>query len=262
MRATLAAAKAAGRAAVGGWVSSGGEFSLGVYRRAAYDYVCIDCQHALLDEASAAALVQRTPPGSPATLVRVSKNDAALIGKIADAGADGVIVPMIETVGDAVMAVRAVHYPPRGVRSYGPMRPDLRICGLPELESRVAVIAMIETRQGLSNVDEICAVPGLSGVYLGPADLSVALGFDPKAAFSSDQLAEAVQQVSRACRANGLAFGMHQSGPDTARRWIERGVDFVSLGTDGATFATAVTDQLWKMQDHAPTGVSPSRTDH
>lgn len=111
---SLAQAWAAGRAALGGWVSAGGEFSLRGYRRAGYDYVGIDCQHSALDEADAAMLLQRTLPSDPATIVRVSKNDAALIGRLADAGADGIIVPMVSTAQQARDAAAAVAYPPVG----------------------------------------------------------------------------------------------------------------------------------------------------
>ena len=94
---SLSEAWASGRAALGGWVSAGGEFSLRGYQRAGYDYVGIDCQHSALDEADAAVLLQRASAADPATIVRVSKNDATLMGRLADAGADGIIVPMIST---------------------------------------------------------------------------------------------------------------------------------------------------------------------
>ena len=118
---SLAEAWASGRAALGGWVSAGGEFSLRAYRRAGYDYVGIDCQHSTLDEADAAVLLQRTSPADPATIVRVSKNDSALIGRLADAGADGIIVPMVSTAQQAREAVAAIRLPAGGLRSFGPI---------------------------------------------------------------------------------------------------------------------------------------------
>ncbi|MCW2542262.1 MAG: HpcH/HpaI aldolase [Frankiales bacterium] len=226
-------------AAVGGWVSGGAEFTLDLYRRAGYDYVGIDCQHTPYNEAMAAAMLQRTPVGAPATIVRVSKNDSALIGKLADAGADGVIIPMVDTAAEAAAALEAVRYPPRGVRSFGPMRSDLRVDDLVALGDRVAIFVMIETADGLANVEEIAAVPGLTGVYVGPADLSIGLGLNPLTAFTTEQLYEPIERIRKACEANDLILGMHQASAASAGNWISRGVRLASLGGDSATFLAA-----------------------
>jgi 4-hydroxy-2-oxoheptanedioate aldolase len=227
------------RAAVGGWVSGGGEFTLDLYRRAGYDYVGIDCQHTPMNEAIVAAMLQRTPAGSPATVVRVSKNDSALIGRVVDAGADGVIIPMVNTADEAAAAVAAVRYPPHGMRSFGPMRPDLRVDDLVALSARVSVFVMIETVDGLDNVEKITAVEGVAGVYVGPADLSIGLGLNPMAAFTSDQLVEPISRIRRACESAGVVLGMHQANAATAATWISRGVRLVSLGGDTAVFLSA-----------------------
>jgi 4-hydroxy-2-oxoheptanedioate aldolase len=238
-----------GRAALGGWVAAGGEFSLSGYRRAGYDYVGIDCQHSALDEAAAAVMLQRASPADPATIVRVSKNDSALIGRLADAGADGIIVPMVSTAQQAREAVAAIRYPPAGVRSFGPTRPDLPASDLTAMAARVSLFVMIETAEGLGNVEEITQVPGLSGVYVGPADLSIGLGMEPMRAFTTDQLAEAVERIRTACEASGIVLGMHQIDGASARPWIGRGVRLATLGSDLGVFIAAARAELQLARD-------------
>jgi 2-keto-3-deoxy-L-rhamnonate aldolase RhmA len=240
---SLKAAWANGGAALGGWVSSL-EFSLDLFRRAEYDYIGIDCQHTVLSEAQAAAAIVKAVPGGPAVVVRVSKNDPALIGKLCDAGADGIIVPMVNTAEEAAAAVAATHYPPRGVRSFGPHGPGLRGHSLTELGERVSVFAMVETSEGLKNVDQIAAVAGLAGIYVGPADLSIGLGLDPMQAFSTDQLVEPVGQIRKACENNGIILGMHQANAATSITWVKRGVRFATISNDAGLFVTAAAAAL------------------
>lgn len=253
--ASLEQAWESGRAAVGGWVTAATTFSLDLYRRAQYDYIGIDCQHSVLSEADAAAMLVRLPGNGPAMIVRVSKNDSALIGKVCDAGADGIIVPMVNTAAEAEAAVAATRYPPRGVRSFGPMRPDLRADDIVALADRVSVFVMIETSAGLDNVDEITAVDGLRGVYVGPADLSIGLGLNPLTAFTSDQLVGPIDRIRAACEANGLVLGMHQANATSATAWIARGVRFATLGSDGGLFLAAAIAALREARgDNVETG--------
>jgi 4-hydroxy-2-oxoheptanedioate aldolase len=247
-----------GRAAIGGWVSRGHDFTIDMFRRAGYDFVGIDCQHTPVDESTVAAMLAHTPAGSPATLVRVSKNDATLIGLLADAGADGVIVPMVSTVDEAAAAVAAVHYPPRGIRSYGPMRPDLPMRDLQAMAARVSIFVMIETEEGLANVEEIAAVPGVAGIYVGPSDLSIALGLDPALGFESDQLVEPVERIRQACEKSGVVLAMHQVRADDAVRWIERGVRLVSISDRFMLFAAAVAE-LERAREATPPGPGTPR---
>ena len=151
--------------------------------RLGYDYVVLDGQHGLIGYQglmtgllaidAGAAIGPRATVG----MVRVEANDPTPIGRALDAGATGVIVPLIDTAEDVASAVRAAKYPPVGARSFGPMRASLRIGPVPaDANEATVVLAMIETPLGLKNVAEICATPGLDGVYVGPSDLSLALG--------------------------------------------------------------------------------------
>jgi 4-hydroxy-2-oxoheptanedioate aldolase len=249
---SLARPWASGRAAIGGWVSRGHDFTVDLFRQAGYDFVAIDCQHTPIDESAVASILAHTHPGSPATLVRVSKNDASLIGLLADAGADGVIVPMVSTADEAAAAVAAVRYPPRGVRSYGAMRADLPLHDLRAMAERVSIFVMIETEAGLANIEEITSVPGIAGVYIGPGDLSIALGLDPVLGLTTDQLAEPVEHIRRACEASGVVLGMHQIRAEHAIRWISRGVRLAAISDRFMLLAAAVAELEAARRGSAP----------
>jgi 2-keto-3-deoxy-L-rhamnonate aldolase RhmA len=240
-----------GQPAFGGWLTTDSESTMQTFGRLGYDYVGIDTQHTVLSDAQAAVLVRRLSDAPFAVIVRVAKNDPALIGRVLDAGADGVIIPMVNTADEAAAAVSACRYPPDGVRSFGPMRADLGL-DLQRLQDRVSCFVMIETSLGLDNVNEICAVPGLGGVYIGPADLSIGLGLNPMLAFSSDQLEEPVKRIEAACTKFDVVMGAHSLNGSNAARWASRGARLVSLGADSVMFATIAAQELETARKGAP----------
>ncbi len=160
----------------GGWVVGPTIIGPEEFAHAGYDYVGFDVQHGYLDDADVALLLRRLEHVPIATAVRLPSADPAPIGRVLDAGADAVIIAMVESAEQAAAAVAATRYAPAGVRSFGPLRASLGHDPA-ALEARASVFAMIETAQGLSALDEICAVPGLTGVYVGPADLAISLGY-------------------------------------------------------------------------------------
>jgi 4-hydroxy-2-oxoheptanedioate aldolase len=229
--------------AFGGWLTSESESTLEMFGRLGYDYVGIDTQHTVLSEAQAAVLVRRLAGAAFAVVVRVPANLPAAIGRVLDAGADGIIVPMVSNPAEARAAVAACRYPPEGVRSFGPMRADLGL-DLAAIAARASCFVMIETSEGLANVEEICAVPGLAGVYIGPADLSIGLGLNPMLAFTTEQLREPVESILVACQRNGLVMGSHSLNGADAARWAGRGARFVSIGADSVMLATIAGREL------------------
>ncbi|RCV48471.1 HpcH/HpaI aldolase family protein [Marinitenerispora sediminis] len=200
-----------------------------------YDYVGIDVQHGLLDYAGAlSALTAVDARGRAAGLVRVPAKDPAWVGRALDAGARGVIVPLVDSAEEAAAMVRATRYPPHGVRSYGPMRSALRVGPVPaEADDAVACVVMIETAAALEAVEEICATPGLDAVYVGPSDLALALGArwpgDPDVA---DALQDAMKRVAAAAAAAGIAAGAHSPDGATAVRRFEAGFTFATIASD------------------------------
>ncbi|TCC27540.1 HpcH/HpaI aldolase family protein [Kribbella speibonae] len=208
--------------------------------RLGYDYVVLDAQHGLIGYqglmTGLLAIDAGASIGPRATvgLVRVEANDPTPIGRALDAGATGVIVPLIDSADDVARAVRAAKYPPVGVRSFGPMRAALRIGPVPaDSNDATVVLAMIETPLGLENVAEICATPGLDGVYVGPSDLSLALG----ARFPGDPevegpFEEAVELIARTAREAGIAAGIHTFDGESAKKRLDQGYTFATVASD------------------------------
>ncbi|MBY6706277.1 aldolase [Rhodococcus sp. BP-241] len=200
-----------------------------------WDYICLDLQHGLIGyDGMLRGLTAIDAAQGPAGLVRVESNDQTYIGKALDAGARGVIVPLIDTAEDAARAVSYVRYPPAGVRSYGPMRSQLRVGPLPaDANDGVVVLAMIETPDGLENVEAICAVPGLDGVYVGPSDLRIAVGGASPSDNSVDDVFDAaVVRVQEAAAAAGIAAGIHTPSGEVAARRLAQGYTFATVASD------------------------------
>ncbi|MET8469161.1 aldolase/citrate lyase family protein [Streptomyces sp. NPDC006422] len=216
--------------------------------RIGYDYLAFDAQHGLFGyQGLLNNLIATDTRGSSAVgMVRVEANDLTYIGRALDAGAAAVIVPLIDTPQDAADAVAAVRYPPHGRRSYGPMRAQLRIGPNPaDTHEQTAVLAMIETADGLANVEEICATPGLDGVYVGPSDLRLAIGgktsTDPDVA---DEFEQALTRVRKAAEAAGIAAGIHNADGASAARRLAEGYTFATVAADVVHLQQAATAHL------------------
>ncbi len=164
--------------AIGYWSALDAPVATERIGRLGYDYVVLDGQHGLIGYSGILnGLMAVDAGGQTVGLVRVEDNHLTPIGRALDAGAAGVIVPLVSTPAEAAAAVSATRYPPAGRRSYGPMRSALRIGPRPnEANAGTLVFVMIETREGLENVEAICRTPGLDGVYVGPSDLVLGLG--------------------------------------------------------------------------------------
>lgn len=176
-----------------------------------------------------------------AGVVRVSANDPALIGRVADAGADGIIVPAVSTQQEAEEIVNAVRFPPSGRRSFGPMRQDLGVDPA-QLEQRVSLLPMIETKEGLANLEQICGVAGIAGVYVGPADLCISLEREPLAGFAGDVIDDELRRIVRACDDAGIMPGVHAVNVPTARGFVSRGFRMVTVGSDKGLLFSAFAD--------------------
>jgi len=200
-----------------------------------WDYLALDLQHGLIGYSGMlSGLTAVDAAGGPVGLVRVEANDPTPIGRALDAGAAGVIVPLVNDAAGAARAVAAATYPPNGIRSYGPMRSQLRIGPVPaEADRDTVVLAMIETPEGLANVEEICAVPGLDGVYVGPSDLRLAVGgAHPQDPAVADEFEAAVTRVREAAAAAGVAAGIHTPDGAVAARRLAEGFTFASVASD------------------------------
>ena len=200
--------------------------------RVGFDYVCIDTQHGAIEYSDAVGMIQAILLGGSVPIVRVPWNEAGIIGKMLDAGAHGVIVPMVNTVEEAEAVVRAARYAPHGSRSYGPSVAGMRQADyLAWAADNVAVIPMIETGQALDNLDKILAVDGIDAIYVGPADLSLSLGLAPGNNDDDPVFAEAYSTIIAACERAGVIAGCHATGSLTPRR-TAAGFRMVTATTD------------------------------
>ena len=212
------------RPVVGLWASIPATLTAEVAAAAGAGYVVVDQQHGAVDPSALLAMLQAIDAGGAPALVRVSANDAWVIGHALDLGAQGVIVPMVEDGEQAARAVAACRYAPAGVRSFGALR------GGPEVPPLCLV--MVETRAGLERAEEIAATPGLDGIYIGPSDLALSLGLEPTLRLEHPPVLDAIERVRGACDARGVLCGLHCLTAEDAAAQAGRGFAMVTAGGD------------------------------
>lgn len=227
----------------GGWVVGPTIIGPEEFARAGYDYVGFDVQHGYLDDADVALLLRRLEHVPIATVVRLASPDPAPIGRVLDAGADAVIVAMVESAETAAAAVAATQYAPVGVRSFGPLRTSLGVDPAAH-EERASVFAMIETARGLSALAEICAVPGLSGVYVGPADFAISLGHTPAQAWTEPTVLDAMERISEGVSAAGLITAAHAGTGIYGKVMAELGFRMITLTSESQALRRGAADHL------------------
>ena len=242
----LRQAWAGGRCAFGMWAMVPGSFGVELLCAARPDYVCVDGQHGLADLGALVPMLAAAEAAGATPLVRVPRNDPADIGKALDAGARGIIVPLVNDASEAARAARACRYPPEGSRSYGPVRASV-VLGTNDpaaLGREVSCIVMVETREGLRNVEEIAATPGVDGIYVGPADLALSLGLPPTFDVVEPAHVEAVDKIKQACKRHGIAAGIHTASAEMAKKHARAGFDMVTAGTDATLLSGAARARL------------------
>lgn len=236
----------AGEQTIGGWLSLANVHTAELLANAGFDWLCVDLQHGLLDYGDLRSMLPAISTTPTVPIVRVHRNDGGDIGKVLDAGAMGVIVPMVNTPAEAAAAVAACRYAPVGSRSFGPVRAGLYGGRgyAEEANDQIACIVMIETQQALDDVDAIVATPGVDGVYIGPADLAISLGLPLSSIAADERHLAAVTRIQDACRAAGVAAGIHTIGLADAQRRLAAGFHFVTLGSDAGFLMQAATADL------------------
>lgn len=211
-----------------------------------FDWLCVDLQHGMLSYDDLKYMLPAISTTDTIPIVRVPWNEPYEIMKALDAGAYGVIVPMVNNRAEAEQAVSACRYPPDGLRSFGPVRAAMYGGRgyADEANGQIACIAMIETAEGLDNLDEIATTPGLDAIYIGPSDLSFALGLKPVGQFEEPIHIETVGKIYDACRRAGIAAGIHTGSLEYTQRYLEQGFNLITLGTDTAFMARMAVKEL------------------
>lgn len=233
-----------GRSVLNGWLSIANAFSAEIMAEQGYDSITIDLQHGIVDYQAAVSMLQAMRASGVVPLVRVPWLDPAHIMKALDAGAYGVICPMVNSRAEAEALVSYVRYPPHGVRSFGPSRAVISAGSNygQEANAQVLCFAMIETAEAVKNLAEIVATPGLDGVYIGPADLTLGLtgmkyptGFDRE----EPEMIESIKQVLDAVHSVGIRAALHCGSPAYATRAAQWGFDMVTVSNDVRLLAGA-----------------------
>ena len=233
---------AKGEAVVSAWLSIGNSYTAEIAGHAGYDCVLVDLQHGMSDVLTMIGMLQAISSTPATPIVRVPSNDAALIMKCLDAGSFGIICPMINSAEEARAFVAATRYPPLGTRSFGPAR-GLLYGGADYFEHADAAIVrlgMIETREGLAELDEICAVDGLDGIFVGPNDLGLTMGRGTLGDPTDPEVKDAILRCLASAKAQGKHAGLFCPSAAVAARRAAEGFDFVVPNSDANLLKAAL----------------------
>lgn len=225
---------AAGDALGAAWIALDSPTAAEAVAAGGVDVVVLDMQHGLTHAGNLPAMLQAAQGTGTPALVRVAANDPTEITRALDLGADGVIVPLVSDAAEAAAAVGPCRYPPTGNRSYGPLRAAIRHGNATAAERAAAVFVMIETRAGLEQVEAIAATPGLTGLFVGPADLGLALGLGTQTDGHHPEHRDALERVLAACREHGIACGIYSNDPAYGLELVDRGMQLVVIASDAA----------------------------
>jgi len=227
----------AGEATLGAWCTIPSSWTAEVAARAGHDWVCVDTQHGLIGYDAMLPMLQAISAGGVPSFVRVPWNEPGSIMKALDAGAGGVIVPMVNSVDEARAAVGACRYAPDGIRSMGPIRArDVNR----DWQHPLCVV-MIETVAAVARADEILAVPGIDAVFIGPNDLAVSAGLDSSYEGRHPEHRRLIESIFASARKNGVAAGIMCGSAQVALQWHQ--VGFVMLGLQSDTRLLAVASE-------------------
>ncbi|MEX0386547.1 HpcH/HpaI aldolase family protein [Spiribacter onubensis] len=243
------------RPALNGWCSIGNPLTAEIMAAQGFDSVTVDIQHGALDYTALLPMFQAMKASGATLMARVPWRDPSWIMKTLDAGAEGIICPMINSRAEAEEFVSYLRYPPLGQRSFGPTRAAFGLPGynVPDANSQILALAMIETADGVENLEAIASTPGLDGIYVGPADLTLgtqdgrlAPGFDRQ----EPEMIELIQHIASVCNAHGIAACLHCGSADYAARAISWGYRLTTVGGDSRFLAAAAGTAVanWREQ--------------
>lgn len=238
---------------LGAWCLLPNALSAEMLAKGGFDWVLVDMQHGCMDYETAVNMIRAIDLGGVTPLVRVPWNEPGIIGRMLDAGAMGVVVPMIQDAEDARRAVDACLYPPAGRRSFGPIRVGTRDGAgyFASANQRVAVMPMIETADALANVEAIAAVPGVDALFVGPFDLSIALGLPPGDNDGEPLFDAALARIGEAARVAGIATAVLANADLTPLR-ARQGFRMISVVTDAMVLNRAAAADLARARGQTP----------
>ena len=239
-----------GGAAVNGWLAIPNGFSAETMAHQGWDTLTIDLQHGVVDYQAMVGMLQAISTTDVVPIVRVPWLEPGILMKALDAGAYGVICPMVNTREDAQKLVAWTHYAPRGTRSFGPVRALLYGgADYPQhANDTIVTFAMIETAKAVDNLDDILSVEGLDAIYIGPSDLSLSMGCRPVFDDVDPKAAQAIDHILARAKAHGVVAGIHNGNPEGALARIVKGFQFVTVSSDARLMAAGAQQVMAKMR--------------
>jgi len=247
-----------GKPIINSWLAVPSSFSAEVMAQQGWDSLTIDMQHGLIDYPNAVSMLQAISTTETIPMARVNWNEPGQIMKILDAGCYGIICPMVSNRKEAENFIQACQYPPNGYRSFGPIRASIYGGGdyAKYADREILKLAMIETKEALEKLDEILDTPNLDGIYIGPADLSLALGEEP--GFDKAENTKAYKEILRileAANKRNLLAGLHNGTAEYAQKMIKIGFNLVTVGSDSRYITAGAKNDLEKLK-----GIKGSKT--
>ena len=241
----------AGKPIINSWLAVPSSFSAEVMANQGWDSLTIDMQHGLIDYPNAVNMLQAISTTETTPMARVNWNEPGQIMKILDAGCYGVICPMVSNRKEAENFVQACQYPPKGYRSFGPIRASIYGGGdyVKHADQEILKLAMIETKEALEKLDEILDTPNLDGIYIGPADLSLAIGQKPS--FDKpegDPVYDVIMRILEHAKKNKIIAGIQNGQPEYAEKMINKGFQLVTIGSDQRYMTAASKSALSKLK--------------
>ena len=241
----------AGKPIINSWLAIPSSFSAEVMANQGWDSLTIDMQHGLIDYPNAVSMLQAISTTETTPMARVNWNEPGQIMKILDAGCYGIICPMVSNRKEAEKFIQACQYPPKGYRSFGPIRASIYGGSdyAKNADEEILKLAMIETKEALENLDEILDTPNLDGIYVGPADLSLAINEEP--GFDRPENTKAYKEILRileAAKKRNLFAGLHNGTAEYAQKMLDKGFNLVTVGSDSRYIAAGAKSDLEKLK--------------
>ena len=234
---------------LGCWLKVPSSITAEIAARSGFDYICADMQHGFIDRSDLLPMLQAIQPHTKQVLVRVPSNEASTIGWALDAGATGVIVPLVNSASQAAEAIRSCQYPPKGIRSMGPTRAT-RVFGesyVDGVKESIQCLPMIETSEALENLDDILSVDGVNAIYVGPSDLSVNLGLPKGNNDGEREFDKALETIIKSCEIHNVVPGIHTNS-SLAELREKQGFKILTVAEDDVAMQTEIRRVLAQLK--------------
>ena len=240
-----------GKAIINGWLEIPSSYSAEIMAHQGWDSLTIDMQHGAIDHSNLLQMFQAISTTDVVPMARLNWNEPGHIMKVLDSGAYGVICPMVSNRQQAQQFVQACIYPPKGYRSFAPTRAFMYGGSdyVDHANNEILKLAMIETKEALQELDKIMSTPGVDGIYIGPADLSFAIGKKPS--FDNPEGSpqyEQIVNILKYAKKNNIIAGIHNSTSEYAKKMIDLGFQIVTVGSDKALVSDAARVAVSKLK--------------